>query len=200
MPRRELHSQEAILDAARKLVVEGGPRSVTVGAVAAASQAPTGSIYHRFTSVDELLARLWIRAVRRSQEATLTVDFEDPAAGVIAAALALYDFCLEHREDALLLGAFRRRDLERAELPGELREELKQVNEPIERPLGELVRRLLGSKSRASLDIVLLAVVDLPYGFARRYLDGEGSPPPERRERLAAAVEAVLGLDPQPQA
>lgn len=193
--RPELHSEQAILDAARAVVARAGPRAVTVAEVAKASAAPTGSIYHRFGSVDELLARLWLRAVRRSQQALLGVDLDDPISGAVEAALALYDFCLANREDALLLGAFRRVDLVRGVLPPGLRRELEAVNEPIEVPLGRVARRLSGGRGKASLDVALLAVVDLPYGFARRYLDSDANPPPGRRRRLEAAVRAVLDAE-----
>lgn len=55
MPRAVAHDAGAILDAARGLVLEGGPRAAGVAAIAAASGAPVGSIYHRFGSRDGLL-------------------------------------------------------------------------------------------------------------------------------------------------
>jgi AcrR family transcriptional regulator len=172
------------------VVVARGARAATIGAIAAASHAPTGSIYHRFRSVDELLAQLWIRAVRRSHDAMLDVDLEqDPIALAVSIALALYDFCIDNRGDALLLGTFRRADLQEGEISRELRGELASVNEPIERQLGELADRLGGPRS---LDLALLALVDLPYGFARRYLDCHEDPPAGRRRRLCAAVQATL--------
>lgn len=196
MARPALHSEDAILDAARELVARAGPRAVTIAAIAQASDAPTGSIYHRFRSVDELLARLWLRALSRSQDAVLAIDLDDPIASPVQAALALYDFCLANREDALLLGAFRRSDLEHAQLPEELRHELSAANEPIEAPLSRLVARLSGRRDdSAGLELALLAIVDLPFGFARRYLDGDATPPLGRREHLAVAVQALLNAE-----
>lgn len=69
------------------------------------------------------------------------------------------------------------------------------MNEPIEAPLGRLARRLSGRRGKAGLDLALLAVVDMPYGFAKRYLGSDATPPPERRERLATAARAVLDAD-----
>ena len=48
-----------------------GARALTIDAVTRATSAPVGSIYHRFRSIDELLARLWLRAAQRSQDAGL---------------------------------------------------------------------------------------------------------------------------------
>ena len=55
------------MDAAMRLVAEGGPNAATVAGIAGALGAPVGSIYHRFKSRDLLLARLWIRTVKRFQ-------------------------------------------------------------------------------------------------------------------------------------
>jgi AcrR family transcriptional regulator len=69
-----------MLDVARDLLLEGGAHGATVEAISRASGAPTGSIYHRFGSRDELVTRLWMRAVRRSQAAFLeALDLGDPA-------------------------------------------------------------------------------------------------------------------------
>jgi AcrR family transcriptional regulator len=54
-----LHTEESILDAARQVILQRGLRSTTVAAIAETSGASIGSIYHRFVSVDDLLACLW---------------------------------------------------------------------------------------------------------------------------------------------
>jgi AcrR family transcriptional regulator len=181
MPRPELHSVNAILDAARHVVLERGARGATIGAIAAASGAPTGSIYHRFASVDELLARLWMRAMRRVQGAMLAAD--DP----VAAALAVYDFCLEEREDALLLASFRRDDFSGAELPDDARAELEHLNDEIDPFIARLTELHEGSR-----DLVLLTIRDLPYGAALPHVRDRTTPPYERRVRLERAVRAAL--------
>jgi AcrR family transcriptional regulator len=191
--RRELHPEEAILDAAPAVVAERGIRAATVAAVAAASGAPTGSIYHRFGSVQEVLARLWVRAVRRSQEATLPLlAEEDPAQGLVAAALATYDFCFRRPDDARLLALFSRSDFLAAGLPGELNEELVRLNDAAMDAMRHLSRRLFGRAARRELDLVLACAVDLPYGLARRYLETGARPPSSRRAAVATGVRAML--------
>ena len=44
--------------------------------------------------------------------------------------------------------------------------------------------------------LILCAVIDLPYGFARRYLETGDRPPARRREALATAVRATIGSVP----
>ncbi len=193
MPRPQVHLTDTMLDAARALLLEEGSRSATMEAIAEASGAPTGSIYHRFGSRDELIARLWIRAVYRSQASFVAaMERRDPSEAALAAALSIIDFCEEHPGDAQLLAAFRREDLLKAVPEGALAEELASLNRPVERAVVQLAQRLYGKRTRPALDRTLLAVFDLPYGAARRYLI-TGAPLPSRlRDDLSRAVAAVV--------
>src|SRR5215218_11054722 len=168
MPRPKLHPTDTMLDAARDLILEDGSRSATI---AAASGAPTGSIYHRFGSRDELITRLWMRAVYRSQASFVTaLERRDAKDAALAAAMSIIDFCEEHPADAQLLVSFRREDLIRSAPEGPLADGLADLNRPVERAVVHLARRLYGTRSRAALDRTLMAVFDLPYGAVRRYL------------------------------
>jgi AcrR family transcriptional regulator len=190
--RPQLYPADAILDGARAVVVEKGVRAATVGAIARASRAPTGSIYHRFGSVQEVLARMWIRAVRRSQEVSvLSVTETDPVEAVVAAALGTYDFCTRHPDDARLLSLFRREDFLAAGLPAELRSEVESINDAALEAAKEAARLIFGRR-RCGVDLVLAAGVDLPYGLARPYLEAGRKPPPARRERIPHAARAIL--------
>jgi AcrR family transcriptional regulator len=192
---RQVFSTEAILDAAREVIVTRGARGATVEAIARQAGAPVGSIYHRFSSIDELLARVWLRAVRRNQQRSLEVHLtdENPLQSAQAVALAMYDQCLAEPLDTLLLDALSRAEL-LAITAGELREELESVNTEIEAMMARLARVLLGRADRAARDLVLLALVDLPHGFAHRQLSS-GRAAPARRERLPSTVAAVLESD-----
>jgi AcrR family transcriptional regulator len=193
MPRPQVHQTDTMLDAARDLLLEDGSRAATIEAIAEASGAPTGSIYHRFGSRDQLITRLWMRAVYRSQASFLAAMEEpDPRAAAVAAALSIVDFCEEHPADAQLLAAFRYEDLLRAVSEGPVAEELGQLNRPVEGAVVDLAKRLYGSRSRAALDRTMLAVFDLPYGAARRHLIAGRRLPPALRSDLERAVSAVV--------
>lgn len=193
MPRPQLHPTDAMLDAARDLLLEDGAHSATVEAIASASGAPTGSIYHRFGSRDELIARLWMRAVYRSQASFVAaLEANDPKEAALAAAMSIVDFCEEHPADARLLVSFRREDLIRSAPEGPLANELAELNRPVERAVVDLARRLYGTRSRATLDRVLMAVFDLPYGAVRRYLISGARLPAGLKADLTRAVSAVL--------
>src|SRR3954451_12022889 len=188
---RHVFSTDEILDAARDVVVNRGARGATVEAIARAAGVPVGSIYHRFDSLAELLAQTWLRAARRSQERALAVPVspDRPLQSAEAVALAMYDYCLDEPEDTLLLDALGRTELLSMEL-GALRSELETVNERIEKLMARLARGLYGRADRRTRDLVLLALVDMPHGFAHRQLVS-GARTPARRERLPDAVRAV---------
>lgn len=192
---RRVFSTEAILDAARDVVIAGGPRGATVAAIGRAAGVPVGSIYHRFSSIEELLARVWLRAVRRSQERALAVPVspERPLESAVAVALAMYDHCLEQPQDTLLLDVLRHSDVAALDL-GELTDELASVNDGVLELMAGLARALYGRADRRGRDLVLLALVDLPHGFAHRQLSS-GAAAPARRGRLPAAVRAVLSTE-----
>jgi AcrR family transcriptional regulator len=197
MARPTLHSTDAILDSAMKLLLEEGAASATIEAIAGASGAPTGSIYHRFGSRDAMLARLWIRAVRRSQEDFLAAcAAEDPREAALGAARSMIEFCRRHPADARLLVSFRREDLMQATDDDEVKADLKDLNRPVEKAIVLLTRRLFGSAHRRNLDRTLLATFDLPYGAARRYLIMGAALPRHLEADVDAAVKAVIDLQP----
>ena len=193
MPRPQVHLTDTMLDAARDLLLADGSGSATIEAIAEASGAPTGSIYHRFGSRDELVVRLWMRAVYRSQASFIAaLERQDAKEAALAASMAIIDFCEEHPADAQLLVSFRREDLIRTTPRAELAEELTELNRPVERAVVNLARRLYGKTTRAALDRTLLAVFDLPYGAARRYLIKRAKLPAGLRDDLTRAVAAVI--------
>jgi AcrR family transcriptional regulator len=191
--RPQLHSKDTMLDAARELLLKGGPRAATLNAISEASGAPKGSLYHWFGSRDELMAEMWIRAVRRSQQKFLeSIQAPEPMVAAVRGALAIHDFAIRESKDARLLASMRRQDLvENIQNPA-LRRALQEVNGPLRSALVQLTRRLFGRLSSARVDATTCAVVDLPLGATRRYLV-VGSPiPVQLRGQLDAAVRAAL--------
>ena len=188
-----MHSTETMLDAARDLLLGGSSRGATIDAIARASGAPTGSIYHRFGSRDELVARLWMRAIYRSQ-ASFLAALEEPDAtkAALAGAMSIVDFCEANPADARLLVSFRHDDLVRDVPGGPLADERAKLNRPLERALVALARRLYGRSTKAALNRTFLAVFDLPYGAARRHLIAGAPLPPGLRGDVGRAVAAVL--------
>ena len=191
--RPRMHSDDAILDAALGHVLERGARATTIDAIAAASGAPKGSLYHRFGSLNNLLAEMWIRAVRRSQHAFLAeLDNPEPIDAALAAAASLYDFAQERRADARLLASIRREDLIQTPIARPLQQELAELNRPIEKGLTTLARRLFGRTTRPAVEATITATADIPIGALRRHLIAGSRFPPGLRSQISAAAKAAL--------
>ena len=181
-------------------MLDSGVRAATLDGIVAASGAPKGSIYHRFATLDDLLAAMWIRAAQRARAPASGVlsDLEDPVEAAVASGLALHDFAVAHPGDARLLVAFRREDLVGAVRDPQLRSTLETLNEPLEAALTRLARRLYGRATRKTVEQTTLAVVDLPLGAIRRHLVSGAPLPRSLRPQLEAAVRAALSVDPGP--
>lgn len=193
MPRPVLYSDDHILDAVRGLVLDTGATAATVAAIARSSGAPIGSLYHRFGSRDDLVARMWIRAVRRSQRIWLAaLDAAHALDAAVAAGLSIYDFSVVNRADAQLLVSFRRADLIRRHVSSELEAELAALNAPVTEGVDRLARSLFGSASHARVERVRLATFDIPYGAIRRHMIARTRLPQGLRRSTETAIRAVL--------
>ena len=189
-PRK--HESDVILDAARALVLAGGPRAASVAAIAKSSGAPAGTLYHRFGNRDGILAAAWLRALERFQAQAMAADAGAPLDAAVAMAVAAISFARELPEDARLLLTIRPGDLLDDEPDAEFAETLAAMNAPLTRRVGALARQLYGRGDARSVDAVTRAIADLPYAVVRRH--ARDDPMPRWLEAdLAASVRALLG-------
>ena len=86
-PRK--HETDVILDAARALVLTDGPRAASVAAIAKASGAPTGTLYHRFGDRNGILAAAWLRALERFQSRAMAATADAPLEAAVAMAVSV---------------------------------------------------------------------------------------------------------------
>lgn len=186
-PRK--HQTDVILDAARELVLRGGPRAAGVAAIAEASGAPVGTLYHRFGNRDGILAAVWLRALDRFQSRAMAAGADATLESAVAMAVSAIAFAREFGDDARLLLTIRPADLLDADSGGELADAIKARNVPLARRIREFAVELYGSADARSVDAVTAAVVDLPYSAVRRH---SGGIPPWLAGDLATAVRAVL--------
>jgi AcrR family transcriptional regulator len=168
-PQRK-HDTDTILDAARALVLRDGPRAASVAAIARASEAPVGTLYHRFGSRDGVLAAAWLRALESFQRRALEAAADpDPLEAAVAMAVSPIGFARERPEDARLLLTLRRDDLLDADPDDGFRERLHAINAPLGAAVVGLAKALRGRADARALDAITRAVVDLPTAAIRRY-------------------------------
>lgn len=188
-PRK--HETDVILDAARALVLDGGPRAASVAAIAKTSGAPAGTLYHRFGNRDGILTAAWLRALERFQARALAADGDTAADTAVAMAVAAVGFARALPEDARLLLTIRPGDLLDDEPDAAFRRTLTAMNAPLTERIAVLARRLYGNARPRSVDAVARAVADLPYAVVRRHAHDD--PMPSWLEKdVAGAALAVL--------
>jgi AcrR family transcriptional regulator len=183
MGRPAKFSTEQILDTTALLVARRGLPSATIAGIAQQLGAPTGSIYHRFESRDLLLARLWIRTVRRSQQGALdALAQKDIERAAVDTALHIVRWSRVNVDEACVLLLYRREQLAER-WPEELGDELAGLNDVLVAAIRTFVRRRFGSTTKANLEVASFALVDVPYAAVRRYLL-MGKPPPRSVDDL----------------
>ncbi len=181
-----------MLDAALVLLREGGPRAVTMTAVAEATGAPSGSVYHRFPSRDALVAALWMRAVEAFQErfvAELAGGGEDAVAAALRAVRWSLDWVRANPDDARILLLYRREDLASGEWPDDLALRAARLARRFDDEVRGFAARLQGADAQAR---AWFALADLPTAAVRRHLANGKKVPREVDGLLEKAVRAVL--------
>jgi AcrR family transcriptional regulator len=171
MPRPALYDADELMDAARGLILERGPRSAGIREIARRSGAPSGSLYHRFGSRDNLVGITWLRAVRRFQSGFLdALADEIPERAVERAIAWSVDYALSEPADTRLLLSHGRRDLLDGNPGAHLAAQIALVNEELEQAVCALARRLFGALTARNVERVTYAVIDLPSAVLRRHV------------------------------
>jgi AcrR family transcriptional regulator len=192
VPRPVLHQPDDVLDAARDLVIEAGPRVVGIRAIGQRSGAPSGSLYHRFGSREELLARAWLRAVERFQDGFLrALAAPDPREAALGAAAWAVEFALASPADTQLLLEHSRLALLEGEPRQPVAEALARINDPLVGAVRRLAVDLYGSEVAEAMERVTYAVIDLPIAVLRRHLRA-GTLTDRAVPSLQSAVAALL--------
>lgn len=193
-PRK--HDTDVILDAARSLVLRDGPRAASVAAIAAASGAPVGTLYHRFGNRNGVLVATWIRALERFQARALAAAGDpDPLTAAVGMAVATIEFARAEPDDAKLLLHLRPGDLLDGAPETELRDRLARMNSPLIEHVRRLTRDLFGAEDPRSIDRLTRAVVDLPNATLRRHAR-HGDLPDWLESDVATAARTLLAPNP----
>lgn len=199
MPRPRVHDQDQILDAVERLAVRSGPASVTIRAISDATGVSNGALYHTFGSRAGLVGSAWLRAGRRflGAQSELIADAPegDATAAVVAAAEAPAVFAERYPESSQLLLTVRRDELLGPQTPPDIATQLRDLDRLLVETMIRLARLLWDRKDAAAVDVVTICIVELPTSILLRR---NRIKDPDARQRLRAAVKAVLDVGPPP--
>jgi AcrR family transcriptional regulator len=197
MGRPAKFTEATILEAASAIVAANGPGAATISAIAAAIGAPSGSIYHRFGSRDELLGRLWLRKAAFFQDAFAdALEHPDAQQAAIEAALSLPRSARADFQGARIMLLHRREDFLSDAWPADMKEEAVRLGRQFDQLLTECTERLFSANTKASRLRTAFAVLDVPFAATRRHVAANRAPPPELDPLVAAAVAGILGAEP----
>jgi AcrR family transcriptional regulator len=193
MARPARFTTDDVLDGAAQALTAVGP-SVTIADIAREISGPSGSIYHRFASREELLGRLWIRSIRRFHEDLLeAMALPDPWEAIGASARCVPAFCRRRPQEARSMLLFSRaRLLENG--PESLHEDAEGINDAIDASLDDLAERAFGDQGPGRRELLAVATRQTPYGITRPFIGREM--PPWLDDAVAAAALAIARLDP----
>jgi AcrR family transcriptional regulator len=188
-PRK--HQTDVILDTTRALVLADGPRAASVAAIAKASGAPVGTLYHRFGNRNAVLSAAWLRALERFQARAMAAEGPNALETAVAMAVTVVSFARDLPEDARLLLTLRPSDLLDGEPDTTFVDTLAAMNAPLIARLHDFANELYGTTDARSVEAVARAIADLPYGVVRRHAY-DNPMPPWLETDIAAAARALL--------
>jgi AcrR family transcriptional regulator len=198
-----VHDLEHVLDVAERLAVAEGPAAVTIRALSDATSVSNGALYHAFGTRAGLLGRAWVRAAQRflelqrnavEQALSGAADTDGATEAVVAAALCPASLFDQNPTSARFLLTVRREELLRSgDVPADVADELRRLDEALGAIFVRLAQSLWDRKDKRALALVRDCVVHLPTALLLRgNRVGDGA----ARDRLAAAVRAVLTIPP----
>ena len=193
------------MDAAELLAVTSGPNAVTIRAISATTGVSNGALYHGFGSRAGLLGRVWLRAAERfllvqreAVERALSGSPSGEAAAdaVVAAADAPAIFLEQHPTCGRFLLTVRREELiGSSDIPPDVATGLRTLDTLLGDLFAQLARRLWDRDDRDAIGVMRDCIVELPSALLLR---GHQRTDHLARQRLSAAVRAVLHVGPPP--
>lgn len=193
MPRPAKHDENSILAAAAAIVASKGPKAATITAIGHSIGAPSGSIYHRFQTRDELLGRLWLNKAAFFQNRwKAALDLPDPRKAGLAAALSLPQAVREDLKGARIMLLHRREDFLGETWPAEMRAEASRLKDQVEDSLARIAKRLFDKNSGTARQVATFAVLDVPFAAVRRFVEMGQVPPSTVDELITQAYRAII--------
>lgn len=166
--------REEILGAALQCFQELGYEKTTIADIKARAKVSTGSLYHHFSSKEQLFAELYLDAIRETQASSLRALKRARSAeeGVRALVGSYLRWVNREPEKAAFLLTMRR-----AEFMEEIEAQLEALNQELRTTLGRWTDQHVraGELPLSRTDVLMALLVGPSEDFARRWLRGKTS-------------------------
>jgi len=158
--------------------------------------APSGSIYHRFKTRDELLGKLWLSKATAFQDRWMdALEEADPVRAGLEAALSMPRQVRLDLDGARVMLLHRREDFLMDGWPPEMKAEAERLGRQVKEGLSAMTKRLFERDTASARRATAFATVDIPFSAVRRYVGEGGSPPPHVDALIERAYTAVIEVE-----
>ncbi|NPU84461.1 MAG: TetR/AcrR family transcriptional regulator [Syntrophaceae bacterium] len=193
MGRKPHFTNDQFADAALELISEGGPKAVTISAIAARIGAPVGSVYHRFQSRERILAEAWLHLAESFQEGFISLLEKDDA---VEAALYTPRWVRRYPKEARVLLLHRREELVAGPWPQEIRRRAEKLEGDLRAALAAFSLRFFGSPEKALIRRTVFALIDVPLAAVRRPLEEGRLPPSAVHSLIRESCKSIMRRKP----
>ena len=193
MSRSAKFDSAQIIDVTSRVIARDGPALATMARIASEAGAPTGSIYHRFSSRDVLLGEVWLAAAEGFQTAFgEKLRGRDPWRAGLDAALMVAERARTHTAEARILLLHRRDDFLRGRWPEPLALRADALKRQLETGMRDFCQRLLGAVDPPALRALRFAIVDIPMAAVLPHLRAQEDLPLSIESLIRVGYEAVI--------
>ncbi len=192
MGRKAHFQHEEFLDAAVEIIAKDGLSSLTVAALAARVQAPVGSVYHRFSSLDALLAEVWLKIIESFQKNFIHLLRKDG----LRATLYCLHWVRRHPNEARVMLLYRIHDFISGTWPPDLQKHALRLDNELHEAVAAFIRVKFGKVTPKNIERTIFAVYDAPIGIISRYLRHNKIPPASVNELIRETYRAVIEKAP----
>ncbi len=194
MGRRARYNRRDIALATAEVIAEKGPNGATMAAISEHLGAPTGSIYHRFASRDLLLGDVWLTTLEGYQAGYIEQLQRPVPDAPVHAALHIPRWVRENMVLARVLLLHRREDFAVAGWPDSYSARADALQSQMVEAFRQCCRERNGRVSKKGLIRLRFALLDVPYGAVKPYVQRGEAPGLLVDELIAQTVRATLDL------
>lgn len=188
--KQKLHGSERLMAAARQLLIDGGPRAVTVQGMAAMVGVSAPSLYRHFAGRDEVIARLQREGWSKFRAALATsLKARGPLARLRACGQRYVEFGLENPQIYRLLFLS-----DEASRPPTKDEPRVSPGLSMVVVLVRDCQRVGALSRRANPEDLAIAFWAASHGLVALYLQGGGAPRFGRKRYLSLVRRALVSL------
>ena len=195
MIRPAIFDSDAIVTATIEVAATHGPAAASIARIAKVLGAPTGSIYHRFSSRGALLAEVWLRTAEDFQTGIGAVlqDDEVYPAGIKAACFTAH-WTRKYPERARILLLHRREDFIDGDWPDALSTRAVALKQAMTSGLKAYTSRLTGNATERNIRIISYALAQAPLAAVKPYVQANKKPPKVVDDIIKVTFEASITL------